>query len=162
MKKLYAAYGSNLNLTQMMYRCPDAVVYGKATLPDYELVFRGHRGSGVATIEPKEGSSVPILLWKISGRDEKNLDRYEGWPSFYGKETLEFQAGNERVDAMVYVMTPGHEPALPSSGYYETIREGYEDCSFDIAVLDRAVEYTAELVEAEQTWTPWDGGPTLG
>ncbi len=159
--KLYAAYGSNLNLSQMMYRCPDATVYGRATLPDHELVFRG-RYSGVATIEPREGSSVPILLWKISARDEESLDIYEGWPRFYGKETLEFQAGNERVSAMAYVMTPGHEPAQPSEGYYETIREGYDDCGFDLTVLEQALERTAELMAAGPEWTPWNGGPALG
>ena len=37
--KLYMAYGSNLNLYQMAYRCPTAQVAGKAVLKDYELLF---------------------------------------------------------------------------------------------------------------------------
>lgn len=81
MKKLYAAYGSNLNHAQMAYRCPDATVYGTAELKDHELLFRGSPTSAVATVEPKEGGSVPILLWEISKRDEHSLDRYEGWLS---------------------------------------------------------------------------------
>ena len=91
MKKLYAAYGSNLNHAQMAYRCPDATVYGTAELKGHELLFRGSPTSAVATVEPKEGGSVPILLWEISKRDEHTLDRFEGWPSFYGKEQMEFQ-----------------------------------------------------------------------
>ena len=51
-KPLYFAYGSNINLDQMRYRCPDATVYGQAVLDNYDLRFRG---SGVATVEPKEG-----------------------------------------------------------------------------------------------------------
>lgn len=158
MKKLYAAYGSNLNLNQMMHRCPDAVVYGTATLHNHELVFR----NSVATVEPREGSSVPILLWKISAADEKNLDCYEGWPTFYGKQELEFQAGNERATAMVYVMTPGHEPALPHEGYYQTILDGYADCGFDPAILENAVERTMDLIVQGPDWSGWEGGPSLG
>ncbi len=83
---LYIAYGSNLNLSQMQQRCPTARVIGALEIKDYELVFRGSRYSAVGTIEPCEGSNVPILLWGIQPEDEKSLDRYEGYPNFYGKE----------------------------------------------------------------------------
>lgn len=163
MKKLYAAYGSNLNLRQMARRCPDATVVGTAELKDFELVFRGGAGCGVATVEPREGSSVPILLWEISGQDEKNLDRYEGWPMFYGKQMLGFEAEGQTIPAMVYVMTPGQDAAPPSEIYYETILEGYADNGLDPAVLERALERTEELVQEEKLWTDWDlGGPDLG
>lgn len=160
MKTLYAAYGSNLNLEQMAWRCPDAKIYGRAVLKDHEMVFRGHPDSAVATIEPREGSSVPILLWEISKRDERSLDRYEGWPTFYGKETMTFETDSGPVSAMVYVMTPGHRPGLPSAHYYETIAEGYQDCGFDRSVLDRAVMRSQEL--AAQEAGPQTGGITLG
>ena len=61
-KSLYFAYGSNINLDQMQYRCPDATVYGQAVLDNYDLRFRG---SGVATVEPKEGACVYGLLWEL-------------------------------------------------------------------------------------------------
>ena len=41
--RLYIAYGSNLNLSQMAYRCPTAKVAGKGGLKGYELLFRGGR-----------------------------------------------------------------------------------------------------------------------
>lgn len=41
-KKLYAAYGSNINLEQMAYRCPHSTVAGTAMLKGYELQFRHH------------------------------------------------------------------------------------------------------------------------
>lgn len=62
-KPLYFAYGSNINLDQMRYRCPDATVYGQAVLDNYDLRFRG---SGVATVEPKEGACVYGLLWELT------------------------------------------------------------------------------------------------
>ena len=58
-QRLYIAYGSNLNLEQMAFRCPTAKVVGKSELKDYELLFRGGRRGAVATVEPKAGSTVP-------------------------------------------------------------------------------------------------------
>ncbi len=55
--KLYFAYGSNINLDQMEYRCPDAKVVGPVMLDNYELLFRG-----CATIAPKDGSTVHGLF----------------------------------------------------------------------------------------------------
>jgi len=39
--KYYLAYGSNLNLEQMAYRCPTAKPVGVTTLKNYQLLFRG-------------------------------------------------------------------------------------------------------------------------
>jgi hypothetical protein len=62
-KKLYFAYGSNINLDQMARRCPEATVVEPVTLENYELLFRGNGGGcGVATISPKEDSTVHGLL----------------------------------------------------------------------------------------------------
>lgn len=36
-KRLYVAYGSNLNIRQMKYRCPGAKLYGTGVIEDYEL-----------------------------------------------------------------------------------------------------------------------------
>ena len=85
-KRLYIAYGSNINLEQMAYRCPNSKVVGTRMIPDYELEFRG-----VATIVPKEGAEVPVLLWEIDQRDELSLDRYEGFPRMYRKELFEVE-----------------------------------------------------------------------
>ena len=62
----YIAYGSNLNRAQMALRCPDAKVVGTGEIKDYELLFRGNRNGAVATVEPKKGESVPVLIWEIS------------------------------------------------------------------------------------------------
>ena len=100
--KLYAAYGSNLNLEQMEYRCPYAVPLGTAELAGYRLLFRGGRdGSAVATVEPMGGGSVPVLLWEITPRDEEALDRYEGWPRLYCKETVTVEFGGKPAEAMI-------------------------------------------------------------
>ena len=77
---LYFAYGSNIDLEQMVRRCPAAQVVGPVTLENYELAFRG---SGFATIVPKKGGVVHGLLWSITPLCEQALDRYEGYPRHY-------------------------------------------------------------------------------
>ena len=58
---LYFAYGSNINLGQMEYRCPDASVVGPVVLEGWELLFR--RG-GFATMSGR-GQSRSVVLIKL-------------------------------------------------------------------------------------------------
>ena len=69
-RKYNAAYGSNLSISQMALRCPDAEIIGTGKLMDYKLIFRYH-----ADIEPHNGSCVPVLIWSITPADEVRLDR---------------------------------------------------------------------------------------
>jgi gamma-glutamylcyclotransferase (GGCT)/AIG2-like uncharacterized protein YtfP len=139
MKKVYLAYGSNLNLEQMGERCPDAAVIGTTVLYDYHLVFRGGRHTGVATIEMKQGAMVPVLLWEITEKCEKALDRYEGHPHLYRKKQLMVNLDGDELVAMAYVMNEGPPLAMPDAYYYATILDGYHDCGFDEQILKQAV-----------------------
>lgn len=137
-KPLYFAYGSNINLEQMRYRCPDATVRGQAVLDNYDLRFRG---SGVATVEPKEGACVYGLLWELTDKCEASLDRYEGYPRLYIKQTLEVRTfDGQRVPVMAYIMNPElHlKPSLPPREYYLGIREGYEQNGLPVGCLKYA------------------------
>lgn len=154
MKKLYAAYGSNLNVAQMRFRCPDAVSITTGWLRGHELVFRGRPNGAVATIEPQEKSCVPVALWYISEGDEQALDIYEGYPHFYTKEQMTFSTPQGDVSAMVYVMTPGHCAGRPSSSYYNTIWEGYHNFGLDHAPLDKAVKRSEALMLQEPSCDP--------
>ena len=140
--QIYAAYGSNLNLEQMAFRCPYATVIGNAVLPDHKLVFRGHNGNAVATVEPQEGSSVPVLLWEITPRDEQELDRYEGWPSFYRKETVAVAYDRKMVEVMAYIMNEGFPLGMPGSRYYNAILAGYQSAGFDTKTLEAALKHS--------------------
>ena len=148
--KLYIAYGSNLNLPQMSHRCPTAEVVCTGEVKDYELLFRGGKRGAVATIEPLEGSSVPVLLWKIKLHDELALDRYEGLPHLYRKEIMDVDIGNKTVSAMVYVMNDGRSFGVPSDFYRETIEDGYKTAGFDLDFLEQAVDKSIWLSVAEQ------------
>lgn len=147
---LYIAYGSNLNLPQMSFRCPTAKVVGASEIKDYELLFRGGRSSAVATVEPLAGSNVPVLLWKIRPKDELALDRYEGYPNFYRKELFPVELCGRSVNAMVYVMNDGHSLGAPSDYYLNTILEGYKSAGFDSDFLEQAVEKSVRLAQVQQ------------
>ena len=57
--KIYGAYGSNINLEQMAYRCPHAEVYKVGYINGYRLTFRS---GGFANIEKSEGDRVPVEI----------------------------------------------------------------------------------------------------
>ena len=142
-KRLYVAYGSNLNIRQMKYRCPTAKLYGTGVIDNYELQFKGQPHGAFATIAPKDGSSVPIAVWEIQARDEMSLDRYEGYPSHYFKQNVLVQLDGEEVNAMVYIMNLKMGFGLPSPHYYQTVYEGYNDCGLNTDVLNKALADSA-------------------
>ena len=144
---IYLAYGSNLNTRQMKRRCPLARVYGKGMLYGYRLLFKGRKANAYATIEEKEGSAVPVLVWEITPEDERALDFYEGYPRFYEKKMVEAVLENGRsINGMVYIMTDGVidriEANLPSAIYFDVINQGYGMCGFDKKFLQDAIEDT--------------------
>lgn len=130
---LYAAYGSNLNIDQMLSRCPDATIAGAGFILNYRLVFRN-----VADIEPAPGSRVPVGLWHISEEDEQSLDAYEGAPLLYRQQSFLVLSDDAVVFAMAYQMNRGgYSP--PSDRYLQTIRKGYQDFDLMRYYLDTAV-----------------------
>ena len=140
MEKFYVAYGSNMNLEQMALRCPDAKAVSSALMYGYELQFKYH-----ATIEPNPDSKVPILLWKLSKCDEQRLDRYEGFPKYYRKETRIFTFRGETVEGMMYIMNGNKPLQAPSEAYYNTILQGYRSAGLDTSYLEKALEQAQEF-----------------
>ena len=152
MNKYYLAYGSNLSMAQMAQRCPDAVYVGTAELKDYQLLFKGSQSGSYLTVEPKKGSMVPVLVWRISERDEHYLDRYEGYPSFYYKKTMEVEVQSfigEKTDdvteAIIYIMHEDRPIGIPSNFYMRTCLEGYDTFCFDKNILVDAYSKCREV-----------------
>jgi hypothetical protein len=146
MKKYYLAYGSNLNIFQMQFRCPTARVVGTAEIKDYELLFKGSKTGSYLTIEPKVGASVPVAVWAVETADVAALDRYEGYPDFYYKKEVKAQytgikTGLKRtVTAFVYIMHEERSLGIPTNRYMRTCIEGYRAFGFDENILLDAVD----------------------
>ena len=155
MKKYYVAYGSNLNVKQMKMRCPGATILGTAKLKDYELLFKGSKTGSYLTIEKKEGSTVPVVIWEVTESDEKALDRYEGYPIFYYKKEMKLQykgirTGKRRtVDAFVYIMNEENPVGVPSIYYMKTCIDGYDAFYFDKNILINAYKKSMEMCSDE-------------
>ena len=150
--RFYLAYGSNLSIQQMKIRTPDAEIVGTAVLKGWRLLFRQY-----ATIKKSTNFKTPVLVWKISAQDEKNLDRYEGFPKFYVKKNLKVAVtsldGEDlgEITAMVYIMTPEAVEArraspLPSDYYFSILSDGYEKFGFDKKILKKSFEESFRLV----------------
>lgn len=126
LKQLYFAYGSNMDLDQMAYRCPKAEMVETVRLEGYRLTFAA-AGSGLATIFPEEGSHVDGVLWSLTGDCEKSLDLYEGYPDFYDKQEITVKnKGGREIKAIVYIMTKDYMQNFnpPGRSYLTGILKG--------------------------------------
>ena len=155
MKKYYLAYGSNLNIPQMQFRCPQARIIGRATIEGYRLLFKGSKTGSYLTIEKAEGYEVPVGVWEVTDQDEKNLDRYEGFPTFYYKKEMHLKVKGIRTgkiydrDCFVYIMHEDHPIGIPSNFYIRVCAEGYRAFGFDTAKLLEALNYSKEVLNGD-------------
>lgn len=147
--RLYFAYGSNLSLTQMCARCPQAVPVAAQVLADYRLAFVGERTlrwgrGGVATVVPHKGACVHGALYRLNRRDELVLDGFEGVAGgHYRRELQLFPDSPEPV--LVYVASAGVEAYnMPNAKYLAVIRQGFVDWGLPLAELSGLSAYPAE------------------
>jgi len=153
-KRFYIAYGSNLNVRQMRMRCPGARIIGTSEIEDYRLLFKGSMTGSYLTIEPEANASVPVAVWEVTADDERALDHYEGYPSFYYKKELVLpvkgiESGKvRRRTAFVYIMHEERPFGIPSRGYMGICTEGYRDFGFDVNTLLEAYRFSKEKVRA--------------
>ena len=142
MKRYYLAYGSNLNVRQMKFRCPTAKIVGTSVIKGYELLYKGSKTGSYLTIEKKKGGVVPVAVWEVTARDEKNLDAYEGYPNFYYKKNMKIRLSEtgKTIDAFVYIMHEERPLGLPSGSYVRTCLDGYRDFGFYESILLAALE----------------------
>ena len=114
----YIAYGSNMVQEQMAVRCPDARLIGTGYIAGARLEFYLH-----ATVKKTgdQRNRVPVAVWEINDRDERSLDRYEGYPSYYIKEEwpVHMDDGSE-ITGMIYLMNMIRK-SPPHTQYYEGI-----------------------------------------
>ncbi len=151
-ERLYFAYGSNINLDQMAYRCPAATPLMPVVLHGYELTYRG---GGVATVIPKENSTVLGLMWKLTPECEQSLDRYEGYPYLYHKADVAVTdpKTGKIYYTMMYEMDERYkEPSIPSAGYFNGIMEGYRQNNMDTRPLMRSLYKVEQEYESRQGW----------
>ena len=144
--RYYVAYGSNLNKSQMKWRCPKAEAVGTATIKGWRLNFRGSKTGSYLTIEPDKRGRVPVAIWRVTKDDENALDRYEGFPTFYYKQGMQLDVtindGSVRtLNTFVYIMREDAPEGVPTFLYMDTCMEGYSDFGFNNDYLWKAYSY---------------------
>jgi hypothetical protein len=143
MSKIYIAYGSNMDLNQMAFRCPDAKLIGTGVVNGYRLLYKGSLTGAYATIERCVGRKVPVLVWEVSAADEARLDRYEGFPHFYYKRDLPIRMDDgAQLRGMAYIMHENRELGVPSAFYYNVLSRAYTKFHLDRHVLERSLSET--------------------
>lgn len=157
--KFYIAYGSNMSPEQMKLRCPDSTLVGKGMLPDYHLLFKGSMTGSYATIEKDADTpaGVPVVIWRISDRDEKALDLYEGCPKFYYKTELrvqdvqicdgcapgglQYRAAKDMM-GLVYIMHEERVLGAPPDWYFQQMLDSYWTFRIDPAQAKAGLAYS--------------------
>jgi len=116
----YFAYGANLNLQGMQFRCPGFKKVAPAILHNYRLVFRG-----VADVVTAPGAKVMGAVYALNEKHFQALDRFEGFPRMYLRKVVEVETlEGRRIKAVVYIMTKKFKPQAPSEFYLDTILTG--------------------------------------
>lgn len=147
-KRKYVAYGSNLNVEQMKRRCPDAKILSAGYIENHRLAFTCAGGSGsYLTIEDFKGGVVPVVIWTVSAQDERNLDRYEGFPTFYRKEniTVMLPDGSSDSECFVYIMN-ALSYGIPTMQYINTCIGGYQHFGFDARYIEQAFDLSVKTL----------------
>lgn len=140
---LYVAYGSNMNLDQMDYRCPNSYVVCNGELKGWKLVFNIHADI-IRT--GNENDFVPVVVWNVADSDWCMLDMYEGYPTYYVKETVNvILDSGEMEKAIVYVMANNRKGVCPPyQNYFDGIEKGYIENGIDVEYLYEALKYSYE------------------
>lgn len=145
---LYFAYGSNLDYDQMRERCPTARFFARATLPRYDLVFRGASmrwGGAVASLRASKTRNTSGILYVMRPADLNALDRFEGHPRYYRRRlrTVVDEHGT-RWPAHVYFLPAKRAPqGMPGREYLAVMATAYGEHGFDVRALKRAVRRAA-------------------
>ena len=131
-RKLYFAFGSNMNALQMAHRCPTSERQGVASLEGVRITFCGRSrwGGGVASIEGADAVTRGVV-YALTDADIQCLDRYEGAPVVYSKIDVRVTMQNGMtVDAFTYHKNDTTK-AMPSSEYLTQILDSYDEEGFD-------------------------------
>ena len=123
MTSLYFAYGSNLHEADFRSWCSRKGLatnclrrIAKAYLPDEALAFSYKsqtRRGGVLNIRPFQAGVVEGYLYEVSGDGWSILDRKEGAPNCYRRETVTvLDANGSEIQAATYRVVPAVEQAF--------------------------------------------------
>ena len=144
---IYFAFGSNLHPPQMAERCPGSRVLHPGVLKGYRLAFSGYSTrweGGVATIVAEPASEVQGVLYDLTEEDQRNLDRFEGFPTVYARLQVKVEGRDGILHSAMTYQKQNTGATAPSLRYFHQIWRAYRAFQLDEAVLLKAVEDSLE------------------
>ncbi len=104
----YFAYGSNMNPGRMRERTVEFSLRQSAVLDGYALCFNkisaSYPGSGAANIVESPHSRVEGILYLVTAGGLAALDRFEGYPEHYTKETVRVETAEKAmIECVTYI-----------------------------------------------------------
>jgi len=140
-ERYYFAYGSNMNESQMAWRCCSAQKVSSATIRGWKFHINSR---GVATVIPEEEGIVYGILWVLAEEDEQALDTYEGVQSgFYYKKEFEVQTDDGRSCAALVYVASDSQRGVPRDGYMAGIVEAAIENGFPSWYVEELQEWCA-------------------
>ncbi|UAL28677.1 gamma-glutamylcyclotransferase [Nocardioides rotundus] len=138
---LYAAYGSNLDPTQMSQRCPHSILRSTGWLQGWRLTFGGEElgwDGSMTTLVEDPFEQVFVAVYDLTEADEARLDTWEGMElGLYRKVKVRVSTMNEELVVWTYVLD-AYEGGLPSAMTIGAIADAAE-------AADAPADYVAAL-----------------
>lgn len=121
----YFAYGSNMHTKRLEDRVGKVALEGIGTLADYMYRFsKKSWDGGKANVEPALRSQVSGVVFRLTEKQLKILDAYEGTPIHYRREIVLITLSDGRpLRAIVYIAPPD-DLFQPSPSYLQWIIDG--------------------------------------
>lgn len=136
---LYAAYGSNLDPTQMAQRCPHSPLRTTGWLTGWRITFGGDGWDGpLPTLVEEPDSQVFVALYDVTEADATTLDEWESASNgLYRRIRLRVQVMEGDETAWAYVLND-YEGGRPSARTLGILADGAE-------AAGAPVDYVSEL-----------------
>lgn len=147
LRKIYIAYGSNMDICRMMKRTKTSLYYGVGYIEGYRLTFqKSNTGYYANVIESKNLKDyVPVVFYQISELDEELLDYYEGYPLCYKKKMITAHTSDgKKLEGLIYTLPRKRQFGVPDGKYINLITNAYIALGFDyeLEILREAVNYS--------------------
>lgn len=127
------SYGSNMSIKRIKERIPNVSKIGIGKIKGYTITFfkKSKDGSGKATIiKAKEDSEVWGVLFSISEKDKKKLDKIEGLGYGYNITNLDvYNENDEIIKAYAYIAEENYinENLKPFDWYFNYVLNGAKE-----------------------------------
>jgi len=146
----YFAYGSNLLTARLQARTPSAQPLRTAILEGHDLRFHkiGDDDSGKCDAYFTGGHDHRVwgVVYRMAKHEKPVLDAIEGVGQGYALKTVTLVAGNERIQAITYVVEEAYidHAMVPFDWYHAFVLSGAQEHGLPLAYRERIAEVVTQ------------------